>query len=73
MHTLLDSGSLSHWSTGICKRQVLTDMAERDWLALTVTPQVRQGTKSTLKIKIPSGRMNQEVGKKGVEITSRVA
>jgi len=43
--------------------KVLTDMAERDWLALTSTPQVRQGTKSALKIKIPGSRMNQGVGK----------
>ncbi len=43
--------------------KVLTDMAERDWLAFTSTPQVRQGTKSALKIKIPGGRMNQAVGK----------
>ena len=47
------------------KRQakVLTDMAKRDWLALTATPQVCQGTKSALKIKIPGGRMNPAVGK----------
>ena len=43
--------------------KVLTDMAERDWLALTATLRVRQGTKSALKIKIPGGRMNQAVGK----------
>ncbi len=44
--------------------KVLTDMVERDWLALTSTPQVRQGNKSALKIKIPGGRMNQGVGKR---------
>jgi len=48
--------------------KVLTDMAKRDWLALTATPQVRQGTKSALKIKIPGGRTNPAVGK-GTEIT----
>ena len=38
--------------------KVLTDMAERDWLAFTSILQVHQGTKSALKIKIPGGRMN---------------
>ena len=48
--------------------KVLTDMVERDWLALTAIQQVFQRTKSALKIKIPGGRMSEAVVK-GTEIT----